>query len=264
MAHPSGGCPPQTSSASRSIDTTRFASSSSSASTARCRGPPSGTARPDRRDLQRSENAELREPRLGGHRLSSHHPPARLSPSRRASGFRPFHHQIPPPVPSRGPSRSQGNSGRHALLCQCGQRTGHPRTSAQAAEGATPMNHQPAPSQPRPHPEPDARWARRAGGLPGRRHRPGPAPRGQPPRRQRLPLHRYRHSRPPPQRPRTSRRGPSRRSWPQRSSCPSPRPSSPWRWNTPAGPAAKQRPSQNPAPAHQAEILSSHPARDRA
>ena len=43
----SGACPSHTSSTSRSADTTRFAWSSSTASTARCRGPASGTARPD-------------------------------------------------------------------------------------------------------------------------------------------------------------------------------------------------------------------------
>ena len=88
VAHPSGGCPPQTSSASRSIETTRFASSSSSASTARCRGPPSGSTHPD---LQTSSGPRMPNstgpvsPATASAAITH---PARLSPpAARASGL---------------------------------------------------------------------------------------------------------------------------------------------------------------------------------
>ncbi len=57
-------------------------------------------------DLQRPENAELRELGLAGHRVSSHrtHPARLVHPAARARGFGPFHHQTgrsSRPFPSR-------------------------------------------------------------------------------------------------------------------------------------------------------------------
>src|SRR6185312_673950 len=93
---------------------------------------------------------------LIGHGPSSHDPTPPGCPPGRPGGDFAIHHLARYPVhahhavPSRLPSRSQGNSGRHALPCQCGQPDKSSKeTPAQTAEGATPMNHPSAPPQQR-------------------------------------------------------------------------------------------------------------------
>jgi hypothetical protein len=121
-----------------------------------------------------------------------------------------------------------------------GRRRGHPNEPPARTSTATP------------HPE-DARLARRAGGLPDRRHRPGPGRVGNP--RPPTPSFAPVPPLPPPAAvPRTSRRGPSRRSWPQRSSCHRPR-----HQRTPSAPSRRVR---RPSPAEKS-IRMSIPGNER-
>ena len=103
------------------------------------------TSAPD--DLQRSQNAELRELRLAGHRVSSHrtHPARLFHPAARASGFSP----IPPLFQAADPGISQGNSRPPAVPCRYGQRNTPSGNARHPAEGARQMIHQSAPARPR-------------------------------------------------------------------------------------------------------------------
>ena len=109
-----GGCPPRgwvppgMSSASRSIDTTWFASRSSSASTARCRGPPSGTIRPDLETSSGPRMPNVADPVSPAN--ASAIPPTRPVPSgRRGQRFQ----TIPPPARCRRHRCSQPPSKRN-------------------------------------------------------------------------------------------------------------------------------------------------------
>ncbi len=70
FAAPGGGQPRHTSSTSRPAGTTRPASSSSNASTARCFGPPSATSRPALTRLHRAEQPDFEHRSPTGRRLA--------------------------------------------------------------------------------------------------------------------------------------------------------------------------------------------------
>ena len=93
---------------------------------------------PGPRNLQWSENAELRGSRLPDHRVSSHHPPRPVpSPAARASGSRPFHHQArrrSTAIPSHQskPSPRQFHSPRADVTVQAHTRQRHQAMTATA------------------------------------------------------------------------------------------------------------------------------------
>ena len=130
-----------------------------------------GTARPDRLT---SNGPRIRTPR---------------TPSRRPLLLQPWPHPLVRPGRQDQPlsaisptrpalfqalsSRSQGNSGHHALRCQYGQRD-RPTTERPPRQPKGHPNEPPARTiTATPHPE-DACQTRRAGSLPDRRHGPGP------------------------------------------------------------------------------------------
>jgi hypothetical protein len=183
VTHPSGGSPPQTSSASRSIDTTRFASSSSTASTALCRGPPSGTTHPD---LETSNgprmpnSAHAISPATGSAAIRT---PARpLLPSRPGKRLPTIAPPGRPPGPPLVQAAVQADPKAIPVASRCpvtaDNRTGHPRASARKPKErphASPTcASTPAPGKTRrPADAPDDHPAQRASGLPRHRHRPG-------------------------------------------------------------------------------------------
>ena len=109
MTEASGACPSHTSSTSRSTDTTRFAWSSSTPSTARCRGPPSGTARPDL-----STSSGPRTPNASGPAWPAASSGAITHPPGHPPSPRPRQRVLTIPPPVRGDSKRPLQAGSKA------------------------------------------------------------------------------------------------------------------------------------------------------
>ena len=176
VAQPSGGCPAQMSSASRSIDTTRLASSSSSASTARCRGPPSGTERPARETSRGPRMPNSVNPVSAATASAAITLPRPVVPRPPGQRLSPFHHLIRHPVHHwpggfRVGFQADAKAIPVATRCPAGADNGNtpeerPLYSRKSHPDEPPIRAASATPRSTPHPAypPDARQARRAGG----------------------------------------------------------------------------------------------------